>query len=166
MAGSRLLLLVALGPVRATPPTKALSLLVLPAPLSLVSDCLAVLLLREENFDFSQEETLDSPLGSLVEVEGPVMVVCVVEVGAILGVTGVTGSVCLTGFASVVGFVVIVVDGSTSSFGALLVLRGSAVGSGTAAACPSIPEGVTSGIGGGSSVTTGAASTRSATSSA
>ncbi len=108
VAGSRLLWLAALAPVRLEPPTKDLSLLLLLwGAASVVSEGLVDLLLRvEENFDFSQEDTLDSPFGSF-GAEGPVMVVCVVAGGVILDVNG---SVCLAGLVSVADFVA--VDGS------------------------------------------------------
>lgn len=143
------------------PPTKDFSLVLLSGATSLVSGVLAGLVLREEeNFDLSQEETLDSLFGSFEVDEGPVMVVCVVGAGVVLDVTG---WVCLGGLVRVMAFVV--VDGSDWSSGAAPV-EGSSGGSGTATAWSSVPDEVMSGTGGGSSSTTGADSTRAVTSSA
>ena len=165
VAGSKLLVLAVVGAVRAVPPTKALSLVVLlsGAAEPLVSAGLLSLPLRdEENLDFSQEETLDSPLASLgLEDDLAVMLVCVVDVGTILDVTG---SACFVGLVRVADFVA--VDCSTPSFKVVTLPVGSAGGKGIAAACPSVPKGVTSGTGGTSSSTIGADSTRAATSSA
>lgn len=145
--------------VRLEPPTKDFSLVLLSGATSLVSGVLAGLVLREEeNFDLSQDETLDSPFGSFDVEEGPVMVVCVVGAGVVLDVMGL---VCLGGLVRVMAFVV--VDGSDWYSGAAPV-EGSSGGSGTATAWPSVPDEVVSDTGGGSSLTAGADSTRAATS--
>ena len=165
VAGSRLLVLAVVRAVRAAPPTKASSLVVLlsraAGPLVLVG--LVSLPLRdEENLDLSHEETLDSPFASFGVEDGPaVMVVSVLDAGIILDVTG---SLCLVGLVKIVDLVV--VDVSSSSFVEAILLVGSTGGSGAAAACSSVPEGVMSGTGGTSSSTTGADNTRAATSSA
>lgn len=153
-------MLTALAAVRFEPPTKDLSLLLPSGATSLVSEALADLLLREEdNFDFSQEDTLDFSFDSFEAEDGPVMVVCVVGPGVVLDVRG---SVGLDGLLRVKGFVD--VDGWNCSSGAAL-LEGSSGGSGTATAWSSVPDEVMSGTGGGSSSTTGADNTRAATSS-
>lgn len=159
--GSRLLLFTVFVAVRLEPPTNDFSFVLLSGSTSLVSGFLADLVLREEDsFDLSQDEILDSPFGSFDVEDGPVMVVCVVGAGVVLDVTC---SVGLGGLVTVIGF--IVVDGSDWSSGTAPV-EGSSEGSGTATAWSSVPDEVMSGTGGGSSSTTGADSTRVATSSA